>query len=365
MTSDTGWLTVWLIKVFRRNPADKGVKFGTNLPVAGKSLKNQITPFPTVKISTPGNLDTDTPGQVITWPGLKGITYTETQTMVKPDPETCLHILTNAPMGIAITDEDGFILWCNDTLAEWAGNKSGDCIGRTEKGFLNCGGPSSVPQNNGPFPMGDASNGRQRWIMRCPISNNDDQRTVYYVDVTEEEHLRRERTLLAKQLEQHNTVEPMSGLLNLRGIHLGLDPLISRSRRYQNPLSVVTMVINNLASVQKSIGQVAADKMILMVSQLIRDQLRWADLVGRLETGEFIFVLPETDENAAISLANKLADRLNELEIMIDGPHARKPEACFGVASWSKGNDGKQLLARSAEAATSASEQGAYSVSAA
>jgi diguanylate cyclase (GGDEF)-like protein len=361
----TGSPNAWQAKVFRPKTADKGVKSRINLPATGKSLKNQITTFPTDKIPAPGKLDTDTPGQVIAWPGLDGTKDAETLSMEKPDLETSLHILANAPMGIAITDEDGFVLWCNDTLATWSGNTPGDCIGRTEKGFLNCGGSTSVPQNNGPFPLGDASNGRQRWIMRCPITNDNGQLTIYYLDVTEEEHLRQERTLLAKQLDQHNTVEPMSGLLNQRGIHLGLDPLISRSRRYQNPLSVVTMLVNNIDGIQQSVGQVAADKMILMVSQLIRDQLRWADLVGHLESGEFIFVLPETDQPAAIALANKLADRLNELEIMVDGPHARKPEACFGVASWNKGDDGKQLLARSADAAISASQQGAYSVSAA
>lgn len=285
--------------------------------------------------------------------------------MVKPDPETSLNILASAPMGIAITDEDGLILWCNNTLANWTGISQADCTGRTEKGLLNCESPTSVLQNNGPFPLGDVSMGKQRWIMRCPVNSNNDQLIIYYLDVTEEEYLRRERTQLAKQLDQHNTVEPMSGLLNKRGIHLGLDPLVSRSRRYQNPLSVVTMIVNNLDGIQQSIGQVAADKMILMVSQLVRDQLRWADLVGRMETGEFIFVLPETDQQAAIALANKLADQLNGLEVTVDGPHARKPEACFGVASWGKGDDGKQLLARSTDAAISATQQGAFSVAAA
>lgn len=285
--------------------------------------------------------------------------------MVKPDPDTSLHMLANAPMGIVISDEDGFILWCNDTLASWSGKAQGECVGRTEKGLLNCGGSTATPQTNGPFPLGDAINGRQRWVMRQSVTNNDGQLTIYYLDVTEEEHLRNERSQLARQLEQHNTVEPLSGLLNQRGIDLGLDPLVSRSRRYENPLSVVTMTVNNIPDIKDSIGQVAADKMILVVSQLIRDQLRWADLVGRRESGEFIFVLPETDQNAAIALANKLADHLNGLEITVDGPHSRKPEACFGVASWNKGDDGRQLLARSAEAAFSASQQGAFSVAAA
>ncbi len=285
--------------------------------------------------------------------------------MYTPSPDTSLHILANSPMGIVITDDAGLVLWCNETIKRWAGKKSGECIGRTEAGMVNNEDPTATIISNGPHKLSPDSKGKERWVMRCPHLMNDDKRAIYYIDVTDEEHLRSERTQLAKQLEQHNTVEPISGLLNQHGITMGLEPLVSRSRRYENPLSIVTMSVTNLDNIQKSTGQVGADKMILAISQLLRDQLRWADLVGRMDSGDFIFVLPETDQNAAIALANKIAGKFTNLNIPVDDQKCNKPEACFGIASWSKGDDSAQLLARTASAATTASKNGAFAIEAA
>jgi diguanylate cyclase (GGDEF)-like protein len=170
---------------------------------------------------------------------------------------------------------------------------------------------------------------------------------------------------MAQQLEQHNTVDAISGLLNDQAINKGLEPLISRSRRYQNPLSVVTMTITNLEDIGAKSGQVAADRIIVSVSQLLRDQMRWADLVGRLDSGQFIFVLPETDREAAVALANKIAAALNELQVTVEDDTHVIPEACFGVTAWSKGDDSRLLLQRSHTAVQTAEQRGAFTVEAA
>lgn len=334
--------------------------------LSGKhSHKNQIVKFPDDKILAQRNQFIEKPGQVISWPIVNIQNTAEIFDMETPSPDTSLHILANSPMGIVITDDAGLVLWCNKTLTQWAGKKAGACIGRTEAGLLNNTDSTSTQVRNGPHKLHPDSKGKERWVMRSPLPVNDDQQVVYYIDVTEEEQLRSERTQLAKQLEQHNTVEPISGLLNQHGISMGLDPLVSRSRRYENPLSVITMSVTNLDNIMKTTGQVGADKMILAISQLLRDQLRWADIVGRMDTGDFIFVLPETDQNAAIALANKIAGKFTDLNIPVDDQKCNKPEACFGVASWNKGDDSAQLLARTASAANAASQNGAFAVEAA
>ena len=336
-----------------------------NLPSGKHPLKNQVVKFPGDKKSAPNKPINESTDQLLTWPESELKNNVENLNMYTPGPDTSLHILANSPMGVVITDDAGLVLWCNKTLTKWAGKKAGECIGRTEAVMLNSGSPASTTISNGPHKLDSGSNGKERWVMRCPIPINDDKKAIYYVDVTDEEQLRAERTQLAKQLEQHNTVEPISGLLNQHGITMGLEPLISRSRRYENPLSLVTMSVINLDNIQKSTGQVGADKMILAISQLLRDQLRWADLVGRMDSGDFIFVLPETDQTAAIALANKIAGKFSGLNIPVDDQQSNKPEACFGVASWSKGDDSAQLLVRTATAAITASQNGAFAVEAA
>lgn len=269
--------------------------------------------------------------------------------METPSLDTSLQIMSQAPMGIAVIDPQGNILWCNDTLASWAGNSA---AGQPEAQLLD-----TDSLGRGPYRLGN-----ERWVMRCPLEAIDDQQAICYLDVSDEELLRRELSLLAQQLEQHNTVDPLSGLLNERAIHKGLEPLVSRSRRYQNPLSVVTMRLTNLDALQEAGGQVPVDKVVRSISYLLRDQIRWADLVGRADDGHFIFVLPETGLNHAVALANKIADQLKEMRISLDADSQYQPEACFGIAAWTKGDDNKLLLNRSAEATQTASQSGAFSI---
>ncbi len=287
--------------------------------------------------------------------------------MRDPTPEISQHILNNAPVAMLITDDAGLVLWCNDTLGTWSGCATNRYIGRTEKAILGIDESTDTEArnaiSNGPFPLGPA--GKQRQVMRCSLPPLNGQHTIIYIDVSEEEALRAERTQLTQQLEQLNTIDTISGLLNERAINKGLESLASRSRRYQNPLSVVIMDVINISQITHSAGQAGADKVIVAVSHLLRDQMRWADLVGRFDSGQFVFVLPETGKTAAIALAKKIATQLKSLNIVIDDQLTVQPQACFGVAAWSKGDDIRLLLSRSNDAAQIAIQNGESSVEAA
>ncbi len=282
--------------------------------------------------------------------------------MDEPSLDISRHILANAPMAIIIADDDGLVLWCNKTLTTWLECPPGHCIGRTELALLGKSTPDSSVVNNGPFTLGYTQPGIQRRVLRYPLPPNNGQYTVCYLDISEEEMLRSDRNQLAQQLAQHNTVDTLSGLLNTHAINRGLEPLISRSRRYQNPLSVVTMDIINLEEIIQSAGQVAADKVIVAVSQMLRDQIRWADMVGHLSAGQFIFVLPETDKDAAVALANKLVGQLKNFTIMISEQTGIQATVCFGVTAWVKGDDARLLMSRSNDTAQAARQNGAFSV---
>ncbi|HEC19149.1 MAG TPA: sensor domain-containing diguanylate cyclase [Gammaproteobacteria bacterium] len=286
--------------------------------------------------------------------------------MEEPGHDLSQHILANLPMAMVITDDAGLVLWCNQTLSRWLDCAPGQCVGRTELALLGkhvpVGQRENSPASNGPFVLGQSQPGVDRRVLRCPLPAKDEQYIVCYIDISEEEALRKDRHQLAQQLAQHNTVDPLSGLLNNQALDKGLEPLVSRSRRYQNPLSVVTMEVINMDDVTQSLGQVAADKMVVSLSQFLRDQMRWADMVGRLNTGQFMFILPETNRDAAMALANKLVTQLKEFSIQVDDQTSVQPTVCFGVTAWEKGDDARLLTTRSKEAASTARSQGAFAV---
>lgn len=280
--------------------------------------------------------------------------------MDKPSHNESLFILENAPMGLIITDSTGAIIWCNKTLAAWLGAEAETYLGQEETALIHTGSSADAIIGNGRFLLESGLT-----LERKQVTLLDGQQAIYYLDVTEEEALRQDRLILAQQLEYFDTMEPISGLLNHQAICKSLDPLVSRSRRYQNPLSLVTMEITTFNDLTVAHGQAAADLAVLSVSQLLRDHIRWADLLGHLGNGKFIFVLPETNQAAAVSLASKIGDKLNQLQIGIGKDQTIALKACFGVASWAKGDDTSSLLSRSAEAAQTAWQNGDFAIEAA
>jgi len=77
---------------------------------------------------------------------------------------------------------------------------------------------------------------------------------------------------------------------------------------------------------------------------MLNDQVRWADIVGRLSDSDFLLVLPETAEDACKKLSANLNERLNTLPVPEGLPDNFIISANFGIAEWSKGDDLSLLM---------------------
>ncbi len=151
-------------------------------------------------------------------------------------------------------------------------------------------------------------------------------------DVTEAEHLRVENDRLETELSAQTLHDPVTGLLNRRGLMVALEPQVSRSRRYNSQLALILMDVY---------GAGAEPNFLVRVSQILKDQLRWADVIGCSEDHEFILVLPETSRDDALSLTEKLNERLAS-EFQSSEPNW----AAYGVAGWQKTDNSITLLRR-------------------
>lgn len=148
---------------------------------------------------------------------------------------------------------------------------------------------------------------------------------------------------LRAELRAQSLTDAATGLLNLRGVTLALEPQVSRSRRYGSPMALIMM----------EAGTAPADPEAQRdVAHLLKDQLRWADIIGCSEQGEFILVLPETGRDDALKLADKLSAHLRGP----DGAAAQGPCPCYGVTEWRKSDSATTLLERAATALQQARE---------
>ena len=270
----------------------------------------------------------------------------------KPDQlgaDAALGILANMPVALTVVDRDDNIIWCNPQFAETLMLDSGALLEGQALTDVQAQSLYEDPDQAGRFRVMHEGQATDHWVYRREVPNgNGDNRSYVYLDYTMEHKL-------ASELASLSTVDPVSGLLNQRAMLQTLEPLVSRSRRYQNPLSVIAMEILNLNEIGEQYGSVTADETLISVGHLLKDQMRWADIISRVSPEKLILILPETELDPAVNLARKLSDQINELSI----PGAEGfIEAAFGVSIWQKGNDAILLLRNANTALAEAIEKG-------
>lgn len=114
---------------------------------------------------------------------------------------------------------------------------------------------------------------------------------------------------LARQTEQLADLartDPLTGLPNRRHLEEHLAALVSAARRYDHPLSVLFIDIDNFKQVNDEMGYEQGDEVLREVGERLRVTVRAEDLVGRWGGEEFVAVLPMTGSAGAVGLAERL-----------------------------------------------------------
>ncbi|MEE9422662.1 MAG: diguanylate cyclase [Gammaproteobacteria bacterium] len=260
------------------------------------------------------------------------------------NPQEAQSIFESCPIPAVILDAQGLILGINQAFAQLSGvQNTNDLTGKQINSITSPG----LKQLLTTFPKleweDDTGRIRNINVRRVTLNEDGTKEVRYFVDRSEIIQLENSHTVLEEKLQQNLLTDPATGLLNQRGIILALEPQIARCRRYNSTLSVVLMAVD--ASIDR-------EKLLIEVSRMLKDQLRWADLVGCTENQEFMLALPETPETAAVQLTNKLVPLLE------DTCNNCFPEtsiwSCFGIAGWRKSDNAPSLLQRASNALTQA-----------
>lgn len=133
--------------------------------------------------------------------------------------------------------------------------------------------------------------------------------------------LLRDVTLLIhsmKKLEQLATTDALTGLYNRRHFQTEGERILEESIRYHHPMCVMTFDIDHFKEINDTFGHPVGDKVLTNVADEIRGIARKTDIVARFGGDEFVFILPETTPEFALSLTKRLQDRFRLEPLRID-----------------------------------------------
>ena len=148
----------------------------------------------------------------------------------------------------------------------------------------------------------------------------------------------------AEQLEQVADEDPMLPVLNRRAFVRELSRAQSLAQRHGIPSSLVYLDVNGMKAINDTHGHAAGDAVLLNICQRLREQLRQADVVGRLGGDELGVILVHTDEAAAALKARSLVDVIREKPVSWSGTELPVSLA-YGHAALSGGEAQEALAA--------------------
>ncbi|MBL0225702.1 MAG: GGDEF domain-containing protein [Geobacteraceae bacterium] len=103
----------------------------------------------------------------------------------------------------------------------------------------------------------------------------------------------------------------LTGLLNKGAFRERVEDEMNRARRYNHPLSLAFIDLDNFKEVNDTEGHARGDKLLQHVSETIINTIRKTDIAGRIGGDEFTICFPEADEVSVRNAIDKLVKALN------------------------------------------------------
>ena len=155
-----------------------------------------------------------------------------------------------------------------------------------------------------------------------------------------------EQELTQDQLTQLADRDPLTGLMNRRRFHAELGKWVQHAVRYQRPVSLLFIDVDQFKVVNDTLGHAAGDRFLSEIAVLIGRNMRDTDIVGRLGGDEFGVLLTETPREGANLVAQRLLQNLHQTDFVIENNRLHGSASIGVVTCPDHGQDLETLLTR-------------------
>ena len=232
-------------------------------------------------------------------------------------------------------DLKGNIIYASKAFEEISGYSKSELLGRNHRILKDPEMPDSLFKNlwktitKGDDWHGEirniAKNGNYYWV-DVHISPNYDQNgnmisyTAVRQDITDK-----------KRIEELSITDQLTGLFNRRHLDNILKQNTDLHDRYKNPFSVVIVDIDHFKSINDIYGHQIGDKVLIEFATILKNNSRSTDIAGRWGGEEFLIILPNTNQDEACAVAEKMRFQIAQYSFDTVGPKT----ASFGVSQFS------------------------------
>ncbi|MDX2479427.1 MAG: GGDEF domain-containing protein [Desulfuromusa sp.] len=121
------------------------------------------------------------------------------------------------------------------------------------------------------------------------------------------------------ELEHESITDSLMGICNRRYMEQRLQGEFQRATRYKHPLSLIMIDIDHFKKVNDEWGHLVGDSVLKALAKLIVATVRDSDVVCRYGGEEILIILPHTEGQAAVIVAENLRSKIEQTDIITEG----------------------------------------------
>ncbi|XPV75954.1 MAG: diguanylate cyclase [Desulfovibrio sp.] len=122
-----------------------------------------------------------------------------------------------------------------------------------------------------------------------------------------------------KRLQEEAITDPLTGIANRRMFEFKLQEYIDDAVKTGSTFSVIFFDLDFLKSLNDTYGHMVGDRGLCHVAEVCGDVLRRPDIFARLGGDEFGLILPDTTEDVALRIGERLRDKVENTLFEVDG----------------------------------------------
>jgi diguanylate cyclase (GGDEF)-like protein/PAS domain S-box-containing protein len=230
-------------------------------------------------------------------------------------------VVEQGPSAVVVTDADGIIEYVNPKFTELTGYTPDEAIGKNPRILKTDEVPSEVYENlwntikSGQLWRGEflnrKKNGELYWEFSSISPLVDEEGNITHFismkeDITRQKLVEKELQESEKRYKALSITDSLTKLFNSRHFFSQMRYEVERANRYGHPLGLILLDIDNFKKYNDTYGHLEGDKVLAVLANSMRENLRNIDSAYRYGGEEFTVLLPETDTENALVVAERI-----------------------------------------------------------
>jgi diguanylate cyclase (GGDEF)-like protein len=152
------------------------------------------------------------------------------------------------------------------------------------------------------------------------------------------------------ELHRSTVTDWLTGAYNIRFFHEVLARETARANRYATPVSLLLIDIDSFKLVNDTFGHPVGDKVLVRLSSTLQELVRNSDFVFRYGGDEFAVVLPGTNVEGAMYVAEKILQGVNKAGIFTVPGYSKSVTVSIGVSEYIRQTPFETLVSQADQA---------------